>query len=118
MHPCIKLLEQALSIGEQELQYLAAGQFDEVEALSEKRFNLLDEAWEKQSPDCLDEFKEKFIQMQELQGRLSREAVHLHAMLRDELNKNRQETTRRNGYQQASAGNQSGHSPMLMSRMS
>ena len=31
MHPCIKLLEQALSIGEQELQYLAAGQFDEID---------------------------------------------------------------------------------------
>lgn len=117
MHPCIKLLEQALSIGEQELQYLAAGQFDEVEALSEKRFTLLDQAWERQSPDCLDEFKEKFIQMQELQGRLSREAVHLHSLLRDELNKSRQESTRRHGYQQASSQDLSSQIPLLVSRL-
>ena len=118
MHPCIKLLEQALNIGEQELQYLAAGQFDEVEALSEKRFSLMDQAWERQSPDCLDEFKEKFIQMQELQGRLSREAVHLHSLLRDELNKNRRENTRQHGYQQTSSRDLYSQIPMLVSRMS
>ena len=117
MHPCIELLEQALSLGELELEYLSAGQVDEVEELSARRFSLLDEAWERQSPDCLDEFREKFMQMQTLQGRLSREAVHLHALLRDELNKNRRESTRRHGYQQTSDTNLQNQVPMLMSRM-
>ena len=117
MHPCIELLEQALNIGEMELECLAAGQVEEVEALSGKRFSLLDEAWECQSPDCLDEFREKFLQMQALQSRLSEEAVHLHAILRDALNKNRRETTRLHGYQQTCDTNLQKQVPMLMSRM-
>lgn len=117
MHPCIELLEQALNIGEIELECLAAGQVEEVEELSEKRFSLLDEAWECQSPDCLDEFREKFLQMQALQSRLSEEAVHLHAILRDELNKSRRENTRQHGYQQTSDTSLHNQVPMLVSRM-
>jgi ABC-type uncharacterized transport system ATPase subunit len=117
MHPCIKLLEQALVIGELELEYLAAGEVDEVEELSEKRFSLLDEAWERQSPDCLDEFREKFLQMQELQHRLSQEAVQLHAILRNELKKSNQESARYQGYRQASELDMQSQTPMLMSRM-
>ena len=117
MHPCIELLEQALNIGEMELECLAAGQVEEVEALSGKRFGLLDEAWECQSPDCLDEFREKFLQMQALQSRLSDEAVHLHALLRDELNKHRQESTRRHSYRQTSDLDLQNQVPLLMSRM-
>lgn len=117
MHPCLELLEQALSIGELELEYLAAGQVDGVEELSAQRFNLLDEAWECQSPDCLDEFREKFIQMQALQSRLSQEAVHLHGLLRNELNKSRQENTRQHGYQQTSSLDMRNQVPLLMSRM-
>ena len=117
MHPCIELLEQALNIGEMELEHLVAGQVDVVEVLSAKRFSLLDEAWECQSPDCLDEFREKFLAMQELQHRLSEAAVSLHEILRDELKKNRQESTRRHGYQQTSSLDLYSQVPMLMSRM-
>ena len=117
MHPCLQLLEQALDIGEVELQYLSSGQVDGVEELSERRFSLMDEAWECQSPDCLDEFREKFLAMQELQHRLSEAAVSLHEILRDELKKNRQESTRRHGYQQTSSLDLYSQVPMLMSRM-
>ncbi len=117
MHPCLKLLEQALNIGEMELQYLAAGRVDGVEELSEKRFNLLDEAWERQSPDCLDEFRDKFLEMQTLQGKLSDAALDLHSILREELKKNRQENTRQHGYQQTSSLDLYSQVPMLMSRM-
>lgn len=116
MHPCIKLLEQALTVGERELEYLMSDQVDGVEELSAQRFTLLDEAWERQSPDCLDEFREKFIQMQDLQSRLSREAVRLHAILRDELNKNRQETNRRQSYEQNANLSLYNQIPVLMSR--
>ncbi len=117
MHPCIKLLEQALSLGEQELEYLMADEVDGVEKLSEQRFSLLDEAWERQSPDCLDEFREKFLQMQDLQTRLSQEAVRLHGVLRDELNKNRQESQRRQSYEQSASLTLYNQIPVLMSRM-
>ena len=117
MHPCLQLLEQALDIGEVELQYLSSGQVDGVEELSERRFSLMDEAWECQSPDCLDEFREKFLAMQELQHRLSEAAVRLHEILRDELKKNRQESTRRHGYQQTSSLDLYSQVPMFMSRM-
>ena len=117
MHACLELLEPALDIGELELQYLTAGQVDGVEELSERRFNLLDEAWDRQSEDCLDEFREKFIAMQDLQVRLSDAAVRLHEVLRDELKKNRQENTRRSSYQQTSSLDLYNQVPLLMSRM-
>ena len=117
MHACLELLEQALDIGELELQYLTAGQVDGVEELSQRRFNLLDEAWERQSADCLDEFRDKFMAMQDLQVRLSDAAVRLHEVLRDELKKNRQENTRRHGYQQTSSLDLYNQVPILMSRM-
>ena len=117
MHPCIELLEQALNIGEMELEHLLAGQVDVVEVLSAKRFSLLDEAWECQSPDCLDEFREKFLRMQTLQQRLSQEAVRLHELLREELKKNHQENNRRQSYLQASSLDLHNQVPMLMSRM-
>lgn len=117
MHPCLKLLEQALSLGEQELEYLRSDQVEGVEELSAQRFSLLDEAWERQSPDCLEEFREKFIQMQDLQTRLSQEAVRLHAFLRDELNKNRKESHRRQSYEQNASLSLYTQIPMLISRM-
>ena len=117
MHPCLELIEQALDIGELELQYLAAGQVDGVEELSARRFSLLDEAWERQSEDCLDEFREKFLAMQDLQVRLSEAAVRLHEVLRDELKKNRRENTRQHGYQQTSSLDLYNQVPLLMSRM-
>ena len=117
MHPCLELLEQALSLGEMELEHLVAGQVDVVEVLSAKRFSLLDEAWECQSPDCLDEFREKFLQMQSLQHRLSQEAVHLHGLLREELKKNHQENNRRQSYLQTSTLDLHNQVPLFMSRM-
>ena len=55
--------------------------------------------------------------MQALQSRLSDEAVHLHAILRDELNKTRRESVRQHGYQQTSDTSLHNQVPMLMSRM-
>lgn len=94
----LSLLDQALHLGEQELQALVAGDVAMAEETSRQRTDLLNMAWEQREPEVLDDFRNKLLRIQFLQGRLTEEARRLHAQLRTQLQQSRKEGRRLDGY--------------------
>lgn len=101
MADSLTLLDQALSLGEQELNALAAGDVDVAHENSGKRSQLLAEAWEQRDGVAVEDLQNKLMQLQSLQGRLSEEAKRLHVSLKSELQKTKKHSRRLTGYRQA-----------------
>ncbi|MFV0422708.1 hypothetical protein [Oleidesulfovibrio sp.] len=97
----LALLDQALTLGEGELNALAEGDVDTADTSAQERGRLIALAWEKRDSVREDELREKLLQLQTLQGRLTSEARKLHQSLREELQRSRKESTRLSGYRRA-----------------
>ncbi len=100
----IRLLDEALAMSEAELGFLIEGEFEKAEESSAQRGDIVrrvlamkDEA----SPAAL---LDKLTQLKNMQGMLTAEARRLHAELKADLTRTRQETKRFGGYQQAAGG--------------
>ncbi len=94
----IEFLEQALDVGRQELHHLAEGEVDEAERLAEERLTLMEEAWRMRDPKRVSTLKEKLMQLQGLQGQITAEAKKLHAAIKRDLLRAKQENQRLSGY--------------------
>ncbi len=97
------LLDEALRLGDMELQLLAAGEVDGAGETAQLRGRLLEQALEHCAADqaCRHDLltlRDKLGQLMALHGRVTDEARRLHADMRDELQRTRQENDRHNGY--------------------
>lgn len=111
MNDTQSLLDEALRLGDLELQMLSDGELEEAEKTAMKRSKLIQEALQASSvapqrnaSQELQDFKNKLGQLMTLQGRLTSEARKLHKDIRSELLRTRQESTRLAGYGKASSG--------------
>jgi hypothetical protein len=98
MGNALSRLEEALRIGEIELDRLQAGEVEEAETLARDRGRLLSEALSRREGVSLEELTEKLTQLKRLQGRISSEALQLKSSLREDLKKARRENKRLSGY--------------------
>lgn len=96
-----RLLDEAYDIGRREYDCLIEGDVDQVEGLAKERGKLIQEALDGFSGEPLDLFVEKLQRLSSLQGALSEEAKRLHASIKADLLKLRQENRRMTGYQGA-----------------
>jgi hypothetical protein len=101
MADTLSLLDQALDLGAEELELLALGQVGAAEQKAQARSQLMARAWEVKGQDRMDELKDKLEQLQSLQGRLTTEARRLHASIKEELKRTKQESARQTGYGKA-----------------
>ncbi len=108
----MSLVERAIEIANRELEQLEQGEVEDASKLAHDRRLVLDEAFlmERREDEDLRLFREKLVELQQIQRRLNDEALRLHERIREELGRSRQETKRHAGY--ASAG----RAPQLMSR--
>ena len=94
----LEYLEAALVAGERELHCLLAGEIEEAEVLAKDRGKLLELAWQSADPEGIGELRDKLLKLKNLQGQLTTEARRLHAELKSDLQRAKQENTRLSGY--------------------
>jgi len=91
-------LEAALVKGESELHCLLAGEIEEAEKLAHDRGQLLEQAWRCSDPESIGLLRDKLLKLKNLQGQLTMEARRLHAELKSDLQRAKQENKRLTGY--------------------
>lgn len=96
-----RLLDEAYDIGRREYDCLVEGDVDQAEGLAKERGRLIQEALDRRSGEPLDQFVEKLKKLSTLQGALADEARRLHASIKADLLKLKQENRRITGYQSA-----------------
>ena len=97
----LEYLEAALSVGENELNCLLAGEIEEAEKLANDRGRLLELAWRCADPESIGALRDKLQKLQNLQGQLTAEARRLHAAVKADLQRAKQEGQRLSGYRTA-----------------
>ncbi len=101
MADAMTLIDQALDIGRQELELLQAGEVDRAADMARDRERLMNMAYGDKDSDELVKLESKLWQLASLQGRLTTEAKRLHAEIKQELLRTRQESARLSGYGKA-----------------
>ena len=102
-HACIRLLEQALLVGAQELEALSDGQLEQASAWEEERGRLTQQALEFSSDVPLEILLEKFQKLSDMQKRLTQVGSELRQSWQKEFMRVRGESRRLAGYKQAAA---------------
>ena len=102
-HASIRLLEQALLIGAQELNALSNGQTEQAATWEEERSRLTQQAIELSSDAPLDMLLVEFQKMYDMQKRLTQAGNELRQLWQKELARARGELRRLAGYKQATA---------------
>ncbi len=103
------LLDEALELGRVELRLLRDGDVEKAEETAQQRGRLVTaflesrKSGEDPGGQKLDALRDKLRQLMALQGRLTSEARALHASVREEFKRTRQENTRLSGYGNAGA---------------
>ena len=100
---CIDLLEQALEMGEQELEALESGQTDLASAREEERSRLTQQALELSGDVPLDILLVEFQKLCDIQKRLTTAGNELRRSWQQELTRARGESRRLAGYRQATS---------------
>ncbi|MCA1945515.1 MAG: hypothetical protein LDL30_09590 [Desulfovibrio sp.] len=104
------LLDKALALAEEEMTMLRDGDVDAAHTHAAQRMALTEQAWaisttattpERTDPVRLNVLQEKLLQLQAMQGRLTTEARRLHAAIKEELLRSRQEGARHAAYGRA-----------------
>lgn len=94
MADSLTLLDQALDIGQEELEHLRQGQDSEADKAAHRRGELIELAWERRDGSDTETLLEKLEQLRNLQGALTTEAKKLHEILRQDLAKAKIENKR------------------------
>jgi len=100
-HACIHLLDQALLIGEQELEALSDGRTEQAGAWEEERSRLTQQAIALADDVPLDILRVKFQELSVLQKRLTEAGNELRQDWQKEFMRARGESRRLAGYKQA-----------------
>ncbi|WP_320172542.1 hypothetical protein [Maridesulfovibrio sp.] len=111
MADTLKLLDQALEIGNEELRHLMAGEVDEAFEAAERRGFLTSQALEIKERVSLDQLLGKLKQLKILQGNLTVEAKKLQESLKQDINRAKKENKRFKGYGKAVRG-----TPLIQNR--
>lgn len=98
MSESLKLLDQALELGQRELESLAAGDVHATHDLARQRGELVAEAWKRNQEMEVEMLLDKLKQLKVLQGQLTVKAKNLHETLKQDLAKAKQENKRLSGY--------------------
>jgi hypothetical protein len=102
-YACIRLLEKALLVGEQELEALSDGQTEQASACEEERSRLTQQAMELTDDVPLDILLVEFQKLCDMQKRLTQAGSELRQGWQKELVRVRGESRRLAGYKQAAA---------------
>lgn len=100
----IKLLDEALAMSEAELGFLIEGDFAKAEESSAQRNEIVRRVLSMKDETSPEALLDKLTQLRSMQGMLTSEARRLHAELKADLTRTRQETKRFGGYQQVASG--------------
>ncbi|GAB7079440.1 hypothetical protein [Megalodesulfovibrio paquesii] len=104
------LLDKALALAEEEMVMLREGDVDAAQRNASERIALTEQAWtlgmddsrpERIDPARLVQLQQKLLQLQSIQGRLTTEARRLHATIKEDLLRSRQEGARHAAYGKA-----------------
>lgn len=103
MHAALRLLDQAIELGRQELAHLAAGEVDKAEALAFGRDGMLHEALDHDAlagpaEDSLDTLLDKLRELKGLQAQIIDEARRLQQNIGADIRRLGQEHKRHQGY--------------------
>ncbi len=103
MHAALKLLDQAIQMGHEELAHLAAGDVDRAEELAFGRDSVLNEALAEDNlaapaAQSLDVLLDKLTELKELQARIIDEATRLQQSIGAEIRRSGLEHKRHVGY--------------------
>lgn len=113
MKNCVELLDQAIGLAQEEQTHMQAGELDQVQQKAHIRSQLIAQAVDARNLLDLDEFKSKLLQLQNLQGSLTKDARALRDNLKADLLRVKAEGNRMAGYGKASK-----YVPLLRSRIS
>ncbi len=103
MPDTINLLDQAIDLGHKELDVLSVGDVEAAESISRDRSRLTNDAMAAEDTPDLEMLLDKLDKLKNLQGRITSEAKRLHAVLKKDLVRSRQERKRFSGYKGAAA---------------
>lgn len=92
------MLDEAIIIGHQELDFLVAGDVYAAERLAQSRERILDEAVRGLSGDNLDLLAEKLVEMKSLHDKITGEARKLRQSLKQDLTSMKRQNKRIAGY--------------------
>jgi hypothetical protein len=105
MSESLQMLDQALDVGRRELAFLLSGDIDQAEKLAHERGDLIHTALAKESagrdPQVL---RDRLCELQELQNRITSQALRLREEVKAELLRTRQEGKRLDGYRSGVRG--------------
>ncbi|XXJ20135.1 hypothetical protein ACR42D_11445 [Desulfovibrio caledoniensis] len=93
-----QMLDEAITIGRRELDFLVAGDVFEAEKLAHSRELLLDEAMRDLSGDNLKLLADKLVEMKSLHDEITGEAQRLKQSLKQDLTSMKRQTRRISGY--------------------
>ena len=101
MADSLTLLDEALRIGERELEALKSGDMDVADEAAVERGRLISKAWDVRTVDIEDELRVKLLQMQKMQVQLTEELKKLHSSLRSQLLASKKKSSGFKGYYKA-----------------
>ncbi|WP_338667189.1 hypothetical protein [Pseudodesulfovibrio methanolicus] len=93
-----RMLDEAITIGRRELDFLVAGDVYEAERLAQSRERILDEAVNGLSPDSLKLLADKLVEMKSLHDEITGEARKLKQSLKQDLTSMKRQNRRIAGY--------------------
>lgn len=93
-----QMIEEALSIGREELGCLNQGDVFEAEKLSRRREQILDEAIGDLDREHLEQLADQLVEMKSLHAEITGEARKLHSSLRSDLASMKKQSKRMSGY--------------------
>jgi hypothetical protein len=92
------MLDEAITIGRKELDFLVAGDVYEAERLAHSREQILDEAVRGLSRDNLELLADKLVEMKALHDKITGEARKLRQSLKQDLTSMKRQNRRIAGY--------------------
>lgn len=95
------LLDQALDLARQEMAALEDGAYDKAVKLAERRNEVTSMAWHLLESGSADEYRNRLIELTQLQEHLTDLATSVRDRVRQSLQRSRRERQRMQGYHQA-----------------
>lgn len=97
----IELLDEALNLARQEKTALEMGEYEEAIDMAKKRTELTDMAWNYMEPAIREPYRDRLLELDTLQKQMTLMAATAKDMVRQRLNRSKQEKRRMHGYQAA-----------------
>lgn len=95
------LLDQALDLARQEMAALEDGAYEKAVELAERRNEVTSMAWHVLESGCADQYRNRLIELTQLQEHLTTIAAKARDIVRAGLQRSRQEKQRLRGYHRA-----------------